>query len=294
MIAALLILLAGLVVLGGVVLIRWGDARAWRASLVTYKLTLPQTLTTADVAAWLAHVVATTHATRLAVRTPPALALEVTADSRGITHTLIVPKNLTGSVLAGLRATLPAARIEEKPRAVGAAYALAAEARLTSLLRPLAHDRAGLASTSILASLQPLGSGEQIALQWVFTGVPTPAPATTANTTLSADAARSARLKLAEPMLQAVVRLGVKADSQARAASLFGQVWGTLRSLNTPGAAIVRRHLPSSIVAHRLADLRLPLTRFPLTLNVKELAGLLAFPLGVNLPGLPRRMSRPS
>ena len=93
-------------------------------------------------------------------------------------------------------------------------------------------------------------------------------------------------------MLQAVVRLGVQADSPARAASLFGQVWGTLRSLNTPGAAIVRRRLPSSVVADRLADLSLPLTGFPLVLNVKELAGLLAFPLGVHLPGLPRVTAR--
>ena len=104
MTAALLILLGGLAVLGLVVFVRWDDARAWRVSLTTYRLILPQSLTTADVAAWLAHVVATTHASGLAVHVPPALGLEVTADSNGITHTLIVPKNLTGSVLAGLSA----------------------------------------------------------------------------------------------------------------------------------------------------------------------------------------------
>lgn len=94
-------------------------------------------------------------------------------------------------------------------------------------------------------------------------------------------------------MLQAVVRLGVSAGSQARATSLFGQVWGTLRSLNTPGALLVRRRLPSSVVAGRLADLRLPLTRFGLILNTRELAGLLAFPLGgTYLPGLPRVTAR--
>lgn len=294
MTAALLILLGGLAVLGLVVFVRWDDARSWRASLVTYRLILPQTLTATDVAAWLAHVVATTHATGFAVHVPPALGLEVTADANGITHTLIVPKNLTGSVLAGLRATLPAARIEEAPRVAGRAFTLAAEARLTSLLRPLSHERAGLASASILASLQPLGSGEQITLQWLFTGVPAPdlVQTTGPHAALSGEAARNARLKLAEPMLQAVVRLGVQAHSPARAASLFGQVWGTLRSLNTPGAAIVRRRLPSSVVADRLADLSLPLTGFPLVLNVKELAGLLAFPLGVHLPGLPRVTAR--
>ena len=176
MMAALIIFLGGLAILSLVMLARWLDAIAWRASLTAYQLTLPQTLTTADVAAWLAHVVATTHATGLGLRLPPAIGLEVSATSGGIVHTLLVPKNLTGSVLAGLRATLPGARLEERPSADAPIFTLAAEARLTSLLRPLAHDRAERASTAVLASLQPLMSGEQITLQWLFTGVPAPAP----------------------------------------------------------------------------------------------------------------------
>ena len=84
MTAALLILLGGLAVLGLVVFVRWDDARAWRVSLTTYRLILPQSLTTADVAAWLAHVVATTHASGLAVHVPPALGLEVTAGGNGL------------------------------------------------------------------------------------------------------------------------------------------------------------------------------------------------------------------
>lgn len=156
MMAILALLLGGLAIMGLVVLVRWRDEQAWRAALITYRLTLPNGLTVADVAAWLGHIVATTHATGFTVRTPPALGLEVTADACGIAHTLLVPKSLTGSVLAGLRATLPAVRIEELPRSVARrTHVLAAEARLTSLLRPLAHDRAERASASILAALQP-------------------------------------------------------------------------------------------------------------------------------------------
>ncbi|MGH3193078.1 MAG: hypothetical protein ACRDOL_38665 [Streptosporangiaceae bacterium] len=178
MAAAVVLFLGGLAVIGVLVLVRAYDARDWRDSLTAYRLTLPQALTADDVTSWLAHVVATTHATGFAFRTPPALGLEVTADSRGITHTLLVPEALTGSVLAGLRATLPAARIEEVPPSdQGLDYFIAAEARLTNVLRPLAHGRAERASASILAALQPLGVGEQITLQWLFTGVPAPAPA---------------------------------------------------------------------------------------------------------------------
>ena len=304
MAAAVVLLLGGLAVMGLLVLVRAYDARAWRDSLATYRLTLPQTLTASDVAGWLAHVVATTHAVGFALRTPPALGLEVIAGPGGITHTLLVPEDLTGSVLAGLRATLPGARIEEIPHS-GArpTYTMAAEARITNVLRPLAHDRAERASASILAALQPLRAGEYITLQWLFTGSPAPAPVPTGaarsgllhppgGPVLTGEAARNARAKQAEPLLQAVARVGVSAHGRARAVSLFGQVWGTLRSLNVPGAAIVRRALPSSVVARRLADVSVPLARFPLILNVKELAGLLAFPLGAQLPGLPRVTAR--
>jgi hypothetical protein len=284
--------LGGLVVFGLVLWVRWDDAREWRASLVAYRLTLPSGLSAADVTNWLMHVVATTHATGLGVHLPPALGLEVSADEHGITHTLLIPKKITGSVMAGLRATLPAVRIEELPASATPTYTLAAEARLTSLFKPLAHERAELASTSILAALQPLGRGERITLQWLLAGAPTPAPVS-AHSAQTADTTRDARAKQAEPMLQAVARLGTYAADPARATSLFGQVWGTLRSLNTPGARMVRRQLPSSVVAARLAQRRLPLTRFPLILNAKELAGLLGFPLSsAHLPGLPRITAR--
>jgi len=293
MIAILSLLLGGVSIMGLVVLVRLDDARTWHASLVAYRLTLPPGLTASDVAAWLTHVVATTHATGLGLHLPQALGLEVSADEHGITHMLLVPKKTTGSVMAGLRAMLPSVRVEEVSLDVAPTYTLAAEARLTSLLRPLAHDRAELASTSILAALQPLGSGERITLQWFFTGVPAPAPVQAGSAGTSGDATRDARLKLTEPLLQAVARLGIVAAAPDRAASLFGQAWGTLRSLNAPGARIVRRHLPSSVVATWLEQRRLPVMRFPLILNVKELAGLLAMTLdNAHLPGLPRITSR--
>ena len=291
MMAVVDLIMGGLVVLGLILWVRWDDARAWRASLVAYRLTFPPGLTVSTVTDWLTHVVATTHTSGFTIHLPPALGLEVSADSSGISHTLLVPKRLTGSVLAGLRAVMPAVRVEEVPQSAAPTYRIAAEARLTSLLRPLAHDRAGLASTSILAALQPLGPNECITLQWLFTGAPAPAPVQPGNANLPAEAARDARLKQAEPLLQAVARLGVAAASSARAESLFGQVWGTLRSLNVPGAGLVRRQR-SAAVAAELAERRLPLTRFPLILNAKELAGLLAFPLGAHLPGLPRVTAR--
>jgi hypothetical protein len=292
MMAALDLILGGLAIFALILVTRWDNARSWRASLVSYRLTLPSGLAAKDVAAWLSHVVAMTPTRKLALHLPPALGLEVTADSGGITHTLLVPRSRAGSVMAGLRVTLPAVRVEEATGSASPWCDLAAEARLTSLVRPLAYDRAELASSSILAALQPLNPGERVTLQWLFTGAPTAALTPASRTASSGEADRQARLKQAEPLLQGVVRLGVTAFGPARAASLFGQVWGTLRNLNTPGAALVRRRWPSSLVAAQLADRHLPLLRFPLILNAKELAGLLAFPLGAHLPGLPQVTAR--
>lgn len=293
MMAAVDLLLGGVVIFALIMWVRWDDDRVWRGSLTSYRLTLPPKLALADVTNWLTHVVATTHATGLtAIHLPQAIGLEVSSDEHGITHTLLVPEKITGSVMAGLRATLPAMRIEEVPPSVAPAYRVAAEARLTSLSKPLAHERAELASTSILAALQPLHPGERVTLQWLLAGSPTPAPVH-ASTATSSEAVREAKAKQSEPILQAVVRLGVTAADPARATSLFSQVWGTLRSLNTPGARLVRRRLPSSSVAVRLAGRHLPLTRFPLILNAKELAGLLGLPLNsAHLPGLPRITAR--
>jgi hypothetical protein len=270
------LVLGGLVVFGLLMWVRVDDAREWHDSLSCYRLTLPPGLAPSDVANWLTHVVATTHATGLGIHLPPVLGFEVSADEHGITHTLVVPENITGAVMAGLRATLPVVRFEELPASAAPTYQCAAEAKLTNLFKPLAHERAELASTSILAALQPLGPGERITLQWLLTGAPTPAPV---SSSISGEAARDAKAKLAEPMLQALVRLGTYAPDPARATALFGRTWGTLRSLNTPGARLVRRRLPASVVATRLAERRPPLTRFPLIVNTKELAGLLGLPL---------------
>lgn len=110
------LVLGGLVIFGVVMWARWDDARTWHATLKSYRLTLPPGLTVADVTNWLTHVVATTHAAGIAaMHLPQALGLEVSADENGITHTLLVPEKMVGAVMAGLRATLPAAITASRP-----------------------------------------------------------------------------------------------------------------------------------------------------------------------------------
>jgi hypothetical protein len=306
--AAFYFMAAGLVALVTVPFARWLDVQSWRRALVAYRLSLPANLTADDVAAWLGHVVAGTHAPWLGILPTAPVWLEVVASPEGITHMLLVHSGMEGTVLSGLRAAAPGVRPELAP-----AYLLhrprltmAAEGRLTHLSRPLAHDRAERTSTGMLAALQPLRPGEYVCLQWTFLGATTPAPAPgrdSAGTvldllrgegpTVDSEALRAARLKQTEPLLQAVVRCGVSAGNQTRVRELFGRVWGSLRGLNAPGAQVVRRSLPSGVVADRLTKLAVPLLAWPMILNTRELAGLLGLPFGgVALPGLPRSSAR--
>src|SRR2546423_15606191 len=107
MAALVLLVVAGLAAIGLITAARWRAALVWRASLVAYQLGLPRDVGTDDVAAWLSHIVSSTHAPRLHLSTPPPVALEVTATTRGIRHVLLVPPGMSGAVLSALRAALP-------------------------------------------------------------------------------------------------------------------------------------------------------------------------------------------
>src|SRR5205807_2198370 len=148
------------------------------------------------------------------------------------------------------------------------------EGKLTGIARPLALDRAERAAAGIMAALQPLYADEEVRMQWIFGGARTPRPVRAiknnevsslldlldADQPLDGDALRAARLKQREPLLHAVVRVGVTAADRARWFTVFGRVWGSLRALNSPGAVMVRRWLPSFIVSLRFQEFRLPLT----------------------------------
>lgn len=307
--AVWLVVIMGLAAMVLIASSRWISAQAWRRELVAYQLGLPRDLAADDVAAWLAHVVAGTQASTFGLVTPPPVALEVTARDGDIRHVLLVPERLEGSVLAGLRAAMPAVRFErlndywsKRP-----AVSMAAEARLTSLTRPLAHERAERSAAALLASMSPLATDEVVVLQWLFVGSTRSTPTTardsaaevlsalagTASTAKDAEAVQAARRKQAEPTLAAVLRLGVAAGTRARTVSVFGWVWGCLRGLNAPGVQVVRRHLPESVVAGRITEITVPVLIWPLILNTRELTGLIGFPLGeVTLPGLPKGGAR--
>lgn len=312
MILAAALLASGLLFIGAILGMRQLDAHHWARTLVAFRVRLPGGLTADDVSRWLEVVAAITSAPKWSLLPYPPVGWEVVATQAGIAHYVVVPKSLQPKLLGLMRSSLPGARIEEAPDYLKNRQrpTVAAELKATNTSRSLRDDRAETATSAFLASVQPLAPGEVMTYQVVLSGAGTPAPIHHASprpadaswaaylvageVPSSVEAERAARRKQeAGALLNASVRLGVHAADSKRARLLLGRSWGNLHVLSAPGVRLVRRFLPSDMVADRLHAWALPVTRFPMLLNSQELAGLMAMPLGdVSLPGLSAGSSR--
>lgn len=294
---------AGLVVIGVVLLARLLDARSWRRSLTAIELRFPSGLGIDDVVRWLGTVAATLHTPAWSLLPHPPVVLEISATRSGIRYALLVPERLQGTIASGLRAALPGIRTEALPNYVAARprLSIAGEAVLAGYRRQLTVDRGEATATAILASLQPLGPGQSVLVQWILTGAATPKPIPSRSGKTSGDlswwvtdelsdgdAIRAARVKIADPLLSAVLRIGVQAATRAQAYALLLRTWIPHRGLNAPGVSISRRWwVTPRWGAARLARLVVPITGWPLLLGIREAAGLLPIPVGgAALPGV--------
>lgn len=285
MILLLSLMGGGLAVISIVLTMRWVAWWLWRRQLVAYRLELPRALTHGQVSGWLAALGAAT-------RQIP-VALEVVADSDGIRHYLAVPRLHARMLLNQARGLLPGIRSELAPGYLldEATIRSAGELRVTSASHPLGQERAASMSSAFLAALQPLAPGQQIRVSWLLAGTTTPHPA--GLTKLAPDLARFRRMKLRSPQLRACGRISVSGAPPQIARALLYRVYSTMRVLDAPGAALVRRVLPWRVVAARVRDRSIPLTIWPAVLNTDELAGLLGFPLdGTTALGLSLNASR--
>jgi hypothetical protein len=293
--------------IAGMLAMREINRRAWQRSLVPYAIKLPHGLAATDVAAFL------TACTGLRARkwqrpfVVRALVLEVTATSDGIIHHLFIPARYADTVLAGLRAAIPGVTVGRDELYSIQQLDVAAEVGQSGWRKPLVTGQAGLISSAMLATLQPLYNGERIVIQWVL--IPTaplvqpivahsqsrhhdPLLARLAKRLLStppvdAATAQQIRAKQASPLFVATGRIGAVASSLQRARALVGRVTAAVHTANAPGAHLYRSVWPSVLVRRWLHERRAPLVRQPLLLNADELAGLVAWPLGdVSLPGL--------
>lgn len=300
-----LLLLCGLVLLSVIPFARYLDGQAWHKRLVAHQLFLPSGLSVEAVANWLSHVQAMTHAPKYSALPLPPVGIEIVATQNGIRFYVLTARHAMPRVLSGLKASLPGVRVEEMPAeflAVRPKLRVAAELGLTNTSRPLNASHAQSAVASLLASLQPLTGDSEVHIRWLLTSAGTPKAIPSANIQNStpsfvalgqsdlyhdSEEVRAARDKQRYPLLNATCRIGVVAPTRAMAYTLLARVWGNFHALNAPSVRLVRRWLPSGLVAERMITRALPVIRWPLLLNTYEIAGLIGLPIGeLHLSGL--------
>jgi hypothetical protein len=288
----LVVAFVGALILSIVLGVRITSYEHWRRRLVAFELRFVRGLDASAVAAALTGLTGLTAPRWLRPLVARAVVLEVHATDQGVTHRIMMPRSFAEVVFPQLRAALPGLRIVELDDVPLARPTLAGEFGLNTMTRQLRVDAPEAVSASLLASLQPLEPGESVTLQWVLqpvgpVAVPTASPKPMiAGSTSDAATLRAMREKQSTPLFQAAVRLGVIAEP-VRSHQLVRRTTAAFHTANAPGAHLYRRSTPSWFVADAITRRSLPLVRFACLVNVRELAGLIAFPIGdVQLPGL--------
>jgi hypothetical protein len=289
------ILVVGLSAIGGLVLVRLAEQRRLAATRKRYVIAFPRDLELDQVVAFLRSL-----ATLLRPRRSPhvsSVILEVEGTHEGVQHRLVVSRGDADGVIGQLRAAIPNATVvlDEGPdRPVTAAH----EFRLSTPTRELRREDPAAVATSVLGAMKPLGRGERLIWQWVLAPTrPKPLPpappvylvrpprgrwsrllGVTNHRAQTRERHKAEREKLGEPLLQAVFRVGCNAAGSERRLQLLQRLSGVLRMVAAGGVHFRRRALPQ--VADRLNRAVVPVTAFPILINVRELVGLLGVPIG--------------
>jgi hypothetical protein len=213
----------------------------------------------------------------------PTITLEVQATNAGIEHVLAMPASRAEYVIGALRAAVPGLRVGGDLVASPVDLSLARELHVSGR----GELRTDTASTNagILATLQPLDTDERAILQYVIspTGRPWLAWITEQFGFLWQQERPDLLAGPVEPQFRVAVRVGVTAASAPRSRQLMARLLGSFHALNGPDARLVRRLLPSRLVAARLRRSDSAST----TIGADELAAAWAVPLDApELPGL--------
>jgi hypothetical protein len=272
-----------------VLVLRAGATHNLQADPVIYELGFPGALSADDVARFLGSLTALLPPWWRRLVVQPVVGFEVEATADGTRHRLVIPRSIQGYMDSALQAHVPGVRYElTEPEPWQAIYA--AEYRVTTDARPLRAEAEAVAS-GLLTAVQSLASNEKVVLQWLMTAAAPVRPPriakpgreplhNDAQLLATSEAVTAMRNKLRSPLLLAVGRIGAFSSSEKRAVQLVSRVEGPLHATRAPGVHLARRRLPAQVIATRLRERSVPITRFPAVLNLDEAAGLVAWPIG--------------
>ncbi len=174
---------------------------------------------------------------------------------------------------------------------------------ITNRRRALITDALDASAPAILAALSRASDGEELVLQVVLGSrlsglvVPSearqPVPAryllTGSDGRMNNESRTALAKKVCEPGFAATVRVGVTAKTATRRRDLLLGLLGALRRLEAPGVSIYL----ARVKPQHLDDAARP-RRWPLRLNVAEVAAITGLPVGDDdLPGLASRHPKP-
>lgn len=280
------------------VLLRGAAARGSAQSLVAYQLRFPKGLELAGVESFLAGLSGLLLPWWRRWLASPYVVLEARATGAGIEHFAAVPAAWANTVENVLQSSVPSVRYE--PVALPAVELnIGAEYRLSTSLRPLRVDAAGV-SARLISSLQPLTGDESVVVQWCLTPHPPVGPVRSGHQQpddpivnlahgngLDAEGATALRAKYQSALLLGAARIGVGAASVTRARQLLRQAEAAWHEGRAPGIHFNRRLLSEGAAARRIRRRAVPWFEWPGAFNAQELAGLIGWPVeAVALPGL--------
>lgn len=306
MAAALCLLLIVLLPVIGNLLVRKLDQQARDRQRTTYVIHFPHELTEESIIAWIRATSGSLHASNMRWAGVPTIGFELWATSDGIQHRLRLPWQYADYTIAQLRSLVPGIRVTPEDNPPREEWTRAVEVGMTHATRPLRIYSASDMASSLLASVQALGAGERVLMQWVVTPA-LPAhkpihketrsdlfhPRQLVNGNLAnRDEVNERRSKLEEPNVLAVLRVAAHADKPQRADHLIYRVRSSLSATRGPATRFMRRMVGQQKLQERIQRASSPV-HWPAQLSAPELAALVAWPIGNPfVTGLPPVLSR--
>ena len=238
-----------------------------------------------------------------------AIVLQIVAGAGAIEHQIGIAEAKEQALVHQLRQALPGLGTEVLDTAPTFEVNLAWRVWLSTRRRPLAIDQTEAVANGLLAALGSVEVDELLVLQWILGPVrrPLAVPIKGADVhsdslalsllvapfggpgELDSQARRALLAKQGEPGWRAIGRLAVQASGIKRQRQLLGRVSAALRTAQASGVELGIR--PTRVRLVEQANLP---WLWPLAVNINELVGLLAWPVGSveSLP-LQRSTSRP-
>jgi hypothetical protein len=213
------------------------------------------------------------------------LALDTYADHDGIRHYIHAEQATVETLRGSLRALLPSLRLEPVRTLDLQGFQYGRTVRLCGRLKTLRQDGSEESSAGLLASLQPLGTDEQVVVRWLIRpGRAKQIPRVQDGQLVEPEDRRRLRVKNEGSVLLARGIVAVRTEHRRRADHLLGRVISVLRTRNTAYGQL-------RVAPRWAAWVMRSLARRSFTLGdryaASELAGLLGWPVGAPvLPGM--------